>query len=105
MSHLNNEHFTHDLDAWQKLNEFDEEITVAVIPSHHAYVAAKKAVNEFMALDTIKELAAGARRITHDGCVIALDREPQPDKPGTVRRPGTRRQTHIKHTKARFGAI
>lgn len=101
---LNNEHFQPDLEAWETLNDFDETIT-QTIPSHDAYVKAKQALTSYIDLDLLKELAQGARRITHDGCVIALDHAPQPDKPGTVRRPGTSRQTHIHHRKARWSSM
>ena len=71
---------------------FDPDITVHV-PRHDAarYTKALDAVKEQIHLAWIESLPHEARRIVVGGCMIALDREREPDKPGTVRKPGIRR--------------
>lgn len=105
MTYLNNDHFQPDLETLNTLNDFDETVSAPTIHSHDAYTKALNAVREQVELARLESLRDGPRRIQHGGCMIALDRERQPDKPGTVRKPGIRRQNGISHTKKRWGTI
>lgn len=102
---LNNDHFQNDLDCFQKLQDFDAEITPPIIQRHDVYTKALRAVREHEALTHFENMEDAPRRIKHGGCVIALDRERQPDRPGTVRKPGIRRQRQGSFTKRRWSTV
>lgn len=105
MTHLNNDHFQPDLETLETLNDFDETVSAPTIHSHDAYTKALNAVREQVELARLESLRDGPRRIQHGGCMIALDRERQPDKPGTVRKPGIRRQRQGTLTKKRWATV
>jgi hypothetical protein len=104
MNHLNNDHFQPDLEEFNTLNDFDDNITL-LIPSHSAaaYTKALQAVRDQVHIAWIESLPHDARRIVLDGTTIALDREREPDKPGTVRKPGIRRVQTTTVRKKRWG--
>lgn len=99
---LNNDHFQNDLAALNELNDFDATITTLPIQRHDAYAKALAAVKEQVHLAWIETLPHDLRRIKDGACMIAVDREREPDKPGTVRKPGIRRLSGVKHTKRRW---
>lgn len=97
---LNNDHFQPDLKELNELNDFDPAITKALlIPSHGAYAKALAAVKEQVHMAWVESLPHDLRRIEVDGCTIALDREREADKPGTVRKPGIRRTVAVTRSK------
>ena len=92
-----------DREANAYLQDFDATITTPAIQRHDVYTKALGAVREYETLSYFESLPHGPHRIKHGGCVIALDRERQPDRPGTVRKPGIRRLSGVNHTKRRWG--
>lgn len=96
---LNNDHFQPDLKELETLNEFDAAITTLPILSHDAYAKALQAVKQQVHVAWIETLPHDMRRIKDGDCIIALDREREADKPGTVRKPGIRLTHRVARSK------
>lgn len=101
---LNNDHFQRDAAEIDTLNDFDDSLTQAPV-RHDLYSKALASVRE---CDTIAFIQHQLREA--DTCTVRIAGtifargDGQPDKPGTVRKPGTRRQCHRKTHWGRFAA-
>lgn len=102
MCKLNNDHFTHDADELQQLNDFDDTLSQAR-PRHDLYSKAHVAVREIETLQHIQKQLHEACHVVYAGRVFARA-DGSPDRPGTVRKPGVRRVPTVKQRYAIFSA-
>jgi len=91
--HINQTVLLQDLE--RESREFDPTITMPKPPRHDLYSAALAAVRETENLIWEQQQIDAGRVIYHAGTIMARG-DCEPDRPGTIRRPGTRRIGHKK---------
>ena len=104
MTKLNNDHFQNDLNDLEALNDFDDTLTQPKPLRHDLYCKAHDAVTATRTMQHIEAQlrGCGKTKINHAGSIFARG-DCAPDRPGTVRNPGVRRQPPGKVHFARFG--
>lgn len=102
---LNNDHFQRDATELDNLNDFDDTLTQAAPQRHDLFSKAQVAVREVSTMQHIQKLLheSDTCTIRIAGSIFARG-DGQPDKPGTVRKVGTRRQCHRKQHWGIFSA-
>ncbi len=84
--------------AFDTLRQFDPEMKLPQPPRHDLYTAALKGEREARAMIFLQQQLHDGCAVYDGGRIIARG-DTAPDKPGTVRSPGTRR---VSHRKARW---